>query len=256
MQPKVKPFIFSLVLIGCVSAVLGMTVLSNAPVKQAATVSAPAPVSKTVLYDSLRLDTLALSREAYLYAMQGYKSLQDAGEIHNARYLTIADFSLPSSKKRLFIIDMETNKLVFNTYVSHGRNSGADMATRFSNRPESFQSSLGFYVTGNTYRGHNGYSLRLEGMEQGINDNALERAIVIHGSAYVNERMVNAKGYIGRSLGCPAVPAALAKAIINTIRDGSCLFIYGHDNKYLALSKIIYKTNPLLTDTMLADTMG
>ena len=84
----------------------------------------------------------------------------------------------------------------------------------------------------------------------------MERAIVIHGSAYVNERMVNAKGYIGRSLGCPAVPAALAKAIINTIRDGSCLFIYGHDNKYLALSKIIYKTNPLLTDTMLADTMG
>lgn len=256
MQPKAKPFIFLIVLIGCVTAVLGMTVLSAPSIKPTEAVSAPPPVNKTVLYDSLRLDTLALSREAYLYAMQGYKNLQDAGEIHNTRFITIADFSLPSSKKRLFVIDMESHKLVFNTYVSHGRNSGTDMATRFSNRPESFQSSLGFYVTGNSYRGHNGYSLRLEGMEQGINDNALERAIVIHGSAYVNERMVNAKGYIGRSLGCPAVPTALAKAIINTIRNGSCLFIFGNDNNYLAQSKILYKANPLLIDTMLADTMG
>jgi hypothetical protein len=258
MQPKIKPFFFLLILIGCVTVVLGMSALSEpAAVKHTAPVAAAKPLSKTVLYDSLRLDTLSLSREAYLYAMQGYKSLQDAGELTNQRILSIVDFSLPSSKKRLFVIDMETGKLLFNTYVSHGRNSGADMATRFSNNPESFQSSLGFYITGDTYRGHNGYSLKLDGQEQGINDNALMRKIVMHGSAYVNERMIAAKGYIGRSLGCPAIPAKLTKDIINTIRNGSCLFIYGHDTNYLALSKILSQpTSPFLTDTMITDTMG
>lgn len=256
MQPKIKPFFFLLILIGCVTVVLGMSALSEPPIKHTAPVPAARPVSKTVLYDSLRLDTLSLSREAYLYAMQGYKSLQDAGELTNQRILSIVDFSLPSSKKRLFVIDMESGKLLFNTYVSHGRNSGADMATRFSNRPESFQSSLGFYITGNTYRGQNGYSLKLDGQERGINNNALMRKIVMHGSAYVNERMIAAKGYIGRSLGCPAIPAKLTKAIINTIRNGSCLFIYGHDNNYLALSKILSQPTPFITDTMVTDTMG
>jgi hypothetical protein len=248
---------FLLVLFGCVTVVLGMTVLSEPVVKHVTPVAAPAAVSKTALYDSLRLDTMSLSTEAFLYAMQGYKKLQDAGELPNSRILTIVDFSLPSSRKRLFIIDMENKKLLFNTYVSHGRNSGTDMATHFSNRPESNQSSLGFYITGNTYNGKNGYSLRLDGMEQGINDNALERAIVMHGSAYVNERMVNVKGYIGRSLGCPAIPATLARVIINTIRNGSCLFIYGHDTSYLAMSKILAQPPlPLLPDSMMADSMG
>lgn len=260
MQPKVKPVFFSLVLIGCVTAVLGMTVLSETPAKHATpapAVAAPAPVSKTALYDSLRLDSLALSREAYLLALEGYNTLRENGELSNTRVLSIVDFSLPSSKKRLFIIDMNNKKLLFNTYVSHGRNSGTDMATRFSNKPESFQSSLGFYVTGNTYNGRNGYSLRLDGQEKGINDNALMRAIVMHGSPYVNERTINAKGYIGRSLGCPAVPAALARTIINTIRNGSCLFIYGHDTRYLAQSKILSQYIPLMAaDTVVADTVG
>lgn len=235
-----------------------MTVLADTATKAPTAImtTAPESASKTVLYDSLRLDTLSLSKEAFLYAMQGYQSLQEKGELSNDRILTIADFSLPSSRKRLFVIDMETGKLLFNTYVSHGRNSGAEMATRFSNRMESHQSSLGFYVTGSTYNGKNGYSLKLDGMEAGINDNALARAIVVHGSNYVNEQMINAKGYIGRSFGCPAVPAKLAKAIINTIRNGSCLFIYGHDNSYLAMSKILTQPHPLLTDTMIADSMG
>ncbi|WP_315819280.1 murein L,D-transpeptidase catalytic domain family protein [Paraflavitalea speifideaquila] len=256
MRPTIKPFIFLLVLFGCVTAVLGMTVLSEPVAKHTPTAPAPAPVSKTALYDSLRLDTMSLSPKLFYLLCRGTK-MQDAGELSNSRMLTIVDFSLPSSRKRLFIIDMESKKLLYNTYVSHGRNSGTDMATRFSNRPESFQSSLGFYITGNTYNGKNGYSLRLDGMEQGINDNALERAIVMHGSAYVNDRIVHAKGYIGRSLGCPAIPAALAKVIINTIRNGSCLFIYGHDTSYLAMSKMLSQPGlPSLSDTMMADSMG
>ena len=259
MQRNLKPFLFSLVLVACVSAVWGMTVLAGSTTKTMHPVTAEAntkAVSKTALYDSLRLDTLELSKEAFLYAMQGYKNLQDKGELPNDRILTIADFSLPSSKKRLFIIDMETGKLLFNTFVSHGRNSGTEMATHFSNRIDSHQSSLGFFITGTTYNGRNGYSLKLDGMEDGINNNALARAIVVHGSAYVNERIASAKGYIGRSFGCPAVPSKLAKVIINTIRNGSCLFIYGNDNTYLTMSKILSQPYPLLTDTMIADTMG
>ncbi len=259
MQRKLKPIVISCVLIACVTAVLGMTVLADTSTKSPATTVAtidPKPESKIALYESLRLDTLSLSKEAFLYAMQGYKSLQEKGELGNDKILTIADFSLPSSKKRLFIIDMETGKLLYNTFVSHGRNSGTDMATNFSNRMESHQSSLGFYVTRTTYSGRNGYSLKLDGMEAGINDNALARAIVVHGSNYVNEKMINAKGYIGRSYGCPAVPSKLAKVIINTIRNGSCLFIYGNDTHYLGMSKMLSQPQPTLMDTMLADTMG
>jgi hypothetical protein len=148
MKLKTKPFIFFFVLIiGCVTVVLGMSALSAPPAKRTETAPAPAPENKAaVLYDNLRLDTLSLSREAFLYAMQGYKNLKAAGELSNDRILSIVDFSLPSSQKRLFIVDMNSGKLLFNTYVSHGRNSGTEMATRFSNRPESFQSSLGFYV--------------------------------------------------------------------------------------------------------------
>jgi hypothetical protein len=205
-----------------------------------------------MLYDNLRLDTLSLSRKAFAYAIEGYKSLQAAGELSNERILSIIDFSLPSSQKRLFIIDMVSGRLLFNTLVSHGRNSGAAMATRFSNRPESNQSSLGFYVTGDTYRGEHGYSLKLEGMEKGINDNALMRKIVVHGAAYVNENMIAQKGYIGRSLGCPAIPDKLKTAIIDVIRDGSCLFLYGPDKKYLSHSRMLAHTSFSMPDSITA----
>jgi hypothetical protein len=134
---------------------------------------------------------------------------------------------------------------LFNTFVSHGRNSGTDMATEFSNDPNSFKSSLGFYVTGDTYKGEHGYSLRLDGKEKGINDNAQERSIVMHAADYVNEAVVKAKGYLGRSLGCPAVPPALHKAIINTIKDGTCLFLYSPDQYYITHSRIISQPDTL-----------
>jgi hypothetical protein len=254
MQQKVKPVtFFFLLMVICSTILLGTSALSASPEKKMASAPAPAPVSSTMmLYENLRLDTLSLSREAFAYAMEGYKSLQAAGELSNERILSIVDFSLPSSQKRLFILDMVSGRLLFNTLVSHGRNSGAAMATRFSNRPESNQSSLGFYVTGDTYRGEHGYSLKLEGLEKGINDNALMRKIVIHGATYVNENIIAQKGYIGRSLGCPAIPDKLKTAIIDVIRNGSCLFLYGPDKKYLSRSKVLAYTSFAKSDSITA----
>jgi len=158
------------------------------------------------IYDSLHLDSLGLTRSAFTQGLSGLDMLIAAGGIRNAHILSIVDLSLPSSKKRLFVIDINTRTLIYNTYVSHGKNSGREMATQFSNKPNSYESSLGFYVTGDTYIGHHGYSLKLEGKEKGINDNAFARGIVMHSASYVNERMAAAREYIGRSEGCPAIP--------------------------------------------------
>lgn len=209
-----------------------------------AAISAPAinrEESSLNLYDSLALDSLALSKEAFVNAVHGMDSLRDAGIVKN-EIISIVDFSLPSSKKRLFVIDLTAGKLLFNTFVSHGRNSGKEIATRFSNQLNSFASSLGFYVTGDTYRGEHGYSMRLLGLEKGINDNAFNRGIVMHSAEYVNENLIKKQGYIGRSLGCPAVPVAMHKAIISTIKNGSCLFVYSPDKKYIAHMKLLKTT--------------
>ncbi|MBO9199615.1 MULTISPECIES: murein L,D-transpeptidase catalytic domain family protein [Niastella] len=191
------------------------------------------------LYGQIKLDSLGLTQTAFDYALQGYIDLVSNGAIKNDHILSIVDFSLPSTKRRLFVIDVTTGKLLFNTYVSHGRNSGKEMATEFSNDANSFKSSLGFYVTGTTYSGEHGFSLRLDGKEPGINDNAYSRSIVMHAANYVNENIIKAKGVLGRSLGCPAVPPSLHKAIINTIKDGSCLFLYSPDSFYVSHSKMI-----------------
>jgi hypothetical protein len=210
------------------------------PVKDTAMANANGSLSRySNLYGQMKLDSLGLSQTAFTYALQGYTDLVSNGSIKNDRILSIVDFSLPSTKKRLFVIDVTTGKLLFNTFVSHGRNSGKEMATEFSNDANSFKSSLGFYITGTTYSGEHGYSLRLDGQEAGINDNAYSRSIVMHAANYVNENIIKAKGLLGRSLGCPAVPPALHKAIINTIKDGSCLFLYSPDSFYVSHSKIL-----------------
>jgi hypothetical protein len=191
------------------------------------------------LYDSLQLSNLGLSKAAFEYALTGYNTLVEAGKIQKNNILTIIDFSLPSSKKRLFVIDLVSGQLLFNTFVSHGRNSGTVIATRFSNAFNSLKSSLGFYTTAGTYQGKHGYSLRLEGQEEGINDNAFKRGIVIHSANYVSETTANNKGFVGRSQGCPAIPESLKKPIIETIRDGSCLFVYSPDLFYASHSKLL-----------------
>jgi hypothetical protein len=191
------------------------------------------------LYAKLNLNALGLTKDAYNFAVKGYDILNKSNAIQNGSILSIIDFSLPSSQKRLFVIDLLKEKLVFHTYVSHGRNSGSKYATQFSNTPESLQSSLGFYETSCTYEGKNGYSLQLIGLEKGINDKAFERAIVIHGASYVSEENIKAQGYIGRSWGCPAVPENVSENIINYIKDGTCLFIYAPDKKYMKQSRFI-----------------
>jgi L,D-transpeptidase catalytic domain len=191
------------------------------------------------IYDSLRLNLMGLSQQAFEYAMEGFSYLVKAGKITNDKIISIVDFSQPSCKKRLFVIDLDKHKVVYNTYVAHGVNSGKEYASEFSNQPESNKSSLGFYETAQTYMGKNGYSLHLSGLEKGINDKADSRSIVMHGAGYVSEDLIAEQGYIGRSWGCPAVPEKLHKPIINTIKNGTCLFIYSPSKNYFIHSKIL-----------------
>lgn len=200
---------------------------------------APAPMTVKSVYDSLKLDLGGLSRQAYDYAKLGFDKLVEQGKILNSSLISIVDFSQPSSKKRLYIIDLANYKVLYNTWVAHGRNSGREMAYSFSNEMSSYKSSPGFYVTRETYNGGHGYSLKLDGLEKGINDKAYQRAIVLHGAEYVNPSFISAQGFIGRSLGCPAVPVKMATPIINTIKNGTCMFIYSPANSYVQRSSIL-----------------
>jgi len=188
------------------------------------------------LYNQINLADAGLSLKAFAFAMTGFEKLKEAGKITNEHIISIVDFTRSSAKKRLFVIDLEAHQVLFNTYVAHGQNSGKEFATQFSNKPQSFQSSLGFYETAGTYQGKNGYSLQLIGLDRGWNDRADDRAIVMHGAPYVNEQLIRSQGYIGRSWGCPAVPANLCKPIIDKIKNGSCLFIFAENNSYLKKS--------------------
>jgi len=199
----------------------------------------PAVIKQVSVYDSLKLEKLGLSRQAFDYALKGFNHLLVKGKLNNNNIISIADFSEPSSKKRFFIIDLKNYKILFNTYVAHGQNSGKEFANNFSNKHESLQSSPGFYVTKETYFGSKGFSLRLEGEEQGINDNALTRGIVMHAAPYVNKALAQGRGFIGRSWGCPAVAPELNQAIINKIKNGTCLFLYTPNKNYISSSKIL-----------------
>ncbi|MEO7527281.1 MAG: murein L,D-transpeptidase catalytic domain family protein [Chitinophagaceae bacterium] len=191
------------------------------------------------LYTTMNLSAYGLCAEAFDYAWRGYQELRERNKIRRTNYLTICDFSQSSRKKRLYIIDIDNQRLVTNTFVAHGKNSGGEFATNFSNKPESLQSSLGFYVTSNTYLGKHGLSLRINGVDPGYNDKALERTIVIHGAAYVDPARAKAGVFMGRSWGCPAVPEKESATIINTIKEGTCLFIYHPGKNYLLGSKIL-----------------
>ncbi|MEO6489899.1 MAG: murein L,D-transpeptidase catalytic domain family protein [Ferruginibacter sp.] len=191
------------------------------------------------LYSNLGLQVKGLSEEAFMNAMKGYNYLKEKGRIVNDNIISIVDFTRSSSQKRLFVIDLKNFKLLYNTYVAHGQGSGLEFANRFSNLPESLQSSLGFYITSDTYIGKHGYSMHLEGLEPGINDKANERAIVLHAAPYVSEDYIRSHGFIGRSWGCPALPEKLTKPIIQTIKNGSCLFIYSSNKNYLNRSGIL-----------------
>jgi hypothetical protein len=165
--------------------------------------------------------------------------MQKITEVQNRKIITIVDYSKPSAKKRFFVIDLENRHVLYRSIVAHGKNSGDYTAKNFSNKPGSLKSCLGFFVTAETYNGKYGYSLFLDGLEPGINDNARKRAIVIHGADFVTQSVIKEYGRLGRSYGCPALPVNVSKEIIDKISKGSCLFIYGNDPEYLKNSKII-----------------
>ncbi|MHA6696820.1 murein L,D-transpeptidase catalytic domain family protein [Chryseobacterium sp. A301] len=194
-------------------------------------------LSQIVLSSYNRLDfskANELSFEVFEKAMTGFENLKKAGEIKEETVLlTVLDFSKSSNEKRLWVINTKTGAILFNALVAHGKNTGEEFAQNFSNTESSLQSSLGFYRTDLTYQGGNGYSLKLHGLDKGYNDAAFRRAIVMHGANYVNENFAKQHKRIGRSWGCPAVSTELAKPIINTIKDGSVLFIYYPDQSYL-----------------------
>jgi hypothetical protein len=191
------------------------------------------------IYNTLQLDSLGLQKNVFFYACKGYEYLLSQHKLQNTSLLTICDYTQSSTHKRLYVIDMEKGEVLYNTYVSHGKNSGSEFAKSFSNKADSHKSSLGFMVTGNTYVGRAGYSMYFDGMERGINNNVKARSIVMHGSDYVNEQRADEGNAMGRSYGCPAVPFEEHRKIIDAIKGGSCFFAYADDKWYASTSTIL-----------------
>lgn len=186
-----------------------------------------------IAFRKSNLEETGLSFDVFSKAYTGYLNLKAENMVNEkASVLSIADFSISSKLKRLWIIDVEENKLLLNTWVSHGRGSGADMATSFSNTVNSHQSSLGFYVTGEVYYGKHGRSLRLDGMDNGFNSKARERAIVIHGAKYVSAHAIKNLNRLGLSHGCPAVPLELSNTIIDLVKDKTVLYVHANQSNY------------------------
>lgn len=188
----------------------------------AAEISGPTP----------RAEVLALALRARACA----RAADGAG----SRVLTVIDYSLPSTAKRLWVIDLEASRTLFHELVAHGRGSGENRATRFSDEPGSKESSLGVFRTADTYQGRHGYTLRLDGLEPGVNGNARARAIVIHGADYATAAFAERHGRLGRSWGCPVVDPAVHRPLIDTIAGGSLLFVYGEDDHWLATSELLH----------------
>lgn len=212
---------------------------NNDPKLLAANAKASLELKVKNLYNSLDVKSFSMPKlEPFSKALEGYYQLKERGVIQKD-ILTIVDFSLSSTQKRLWVIDMVTNTVLLQSVVSHGRNSGEEFATSFSNESNSYKSSLGFYSTGETYNGKHGLSLKLDGLEYGINSNARNRAVVMHGADYAAESIIKQQGRLGRSQGCPAVPYAIHKEIINLIKDKSCLFIYHPSRTYEKQSKLV-----------------
>jgi len=192
------------------------------------------------IYTAVNLVDTGLPRNVFELAIKGLKKLDAEGKLNNHDIVTIADYSQSSNKKRLYVIDLKDKKLLFNTYVAHGRNTGDEYARSFSNEEGSLKSSLGFYVTEKPFIGtHTGFALMINGVEKGINDRAVKRAIIIHGADYATENFIKKYGRLGRSLGCPALPPDMNKPIIEKIKGGTCLFIYNPDNKYICSSSLL-----------------
>jgi len=191
------------------------------------------------LYQQLKENQFSLpTLSSFTEAITGFYQLKEKGLVKK-EILTIIDFSLSSNTKRMWVIDMLTHQVLMNTYVSHGKNTGEEFANSFSNENSSFKSSLGFYTTAEIYKGKHGMSLRLDGLERGVNDKARERGIVMHAADYVSDDFIRSNKRLGRSQGCPAIPFGLAPQIIERIKDKSCLFIYHQSRTYTGKNKVV-----------------
>jgi hypothetical protein len=226
-------------------SVFGATVLSfaalpctvqSAPVR--ANVVARPVAAGLQAFDAAR-NLGGISTEVLNLALHAVQCGVSSGDLKMPRTLTVIDYSRPSVEPRLWVFDVKTGKLLFKELVAHGRNTGENMATRFSDAMNSHQTSLGLFVTGDTYVGNNGYSLRLDGMEPGFNGRARDRAIVMHGAPYVDATMARSQGRLGRSWGCPALREAVARDVIDTIRGGGVIFSYYPDAHWLKSSRFL-----------------
>lgn len=178
------------------------------------------------VYGTLNVGNFSMpNKQSFYKALQGFYKLKEKGLVKKD-ILTLVDFSMSSNTKRLWVIDLATNTVLYNSLVAHGRNTGDEFATTFSNRSESNMSSLGFYATGEIYNGKHGRSLKLDGLQPGLNDHARARGVVMHAADYVSESFIAAHRRLGRSQGCPALPNEMTADIINAIQGKSCLFIY------------------------------
>jgi hypothetical protein len=191
------------------------------------------------LYSKVGLAPYGLDYKVFRLGMIGYYSLEKEGALNEDGLFTIIDFSRPSTEKRFYTIDLKNLTVKFHTYVAHGRNTGENIAKFFSNTPHSNQSSLGFYVTGETYVGSKGYSLRLDGKEEAFNDQIRSRAVVMHAADYATESWIKRYGRLGRSQGCPALPPQLSRKVIDTIKNRSAIFTYYPDENYLNASRYL-----------------
>ncbi|GAA4504557.1 murein L,D-transpeptidase catalytic domain family protein [Hymenobacter ginsengisoli] len=241
---RVLPFVASLFLATPLAGPLlkssahAPTHLAAAPKAVAATPLARFDATLRETYNRLGAEQQGLRFEVFQKAMTGYLNLRETGHLAaDQQHLTVVDFDLPSTEKRLWVLDLANDKIVFHTLVAHGHNSGENGASQFSNTNESNMSSLGFYVTGSEYEGKHGHSLRLQGLDEGFNTNAFARSIVMHGADYVSESFIKQNGRLGRSLGCPALPLDQYAQIIDAVQGGSCLFLNksdaGYTSKYL-----------------------
>lgn len=210
-------------------ALLVTVVILVAPLAALAGVSAVpvAPVERPVSADVLEL------------AFSAASCAVRAGAVQSPATLTVIDYSKKSTEKRLWVFDMRSRAVLYEELVAHGEGTGGAMATSFSNVPETHKTSLGLFVTEGTYIGKNGYSLRLNGLDEGFNDRARERAIVMHGAPYVSEAFAQAQGRLGRSWGCPALREAVARELIDRIKGGNLIFAYYPDQLWLNSSQYL-----------------
>jgi hypothetical protein len=236
---KILPALFLMVISFSTSNLFFSEAETEKKMEVAKVIKTTSESNEEVVYNSLNSNHFALPKlESFSEALKGFYLLKEKGLVRR-NILTLIDFSMSSNSKRLWVIDLTTNTILYNSLVAHGRNTGNEFATSFSNSAQSFKSSLGFYATGEIYSGKHGKSLRLDGLEKGINNNARDRAVVIHGAEYVSSSFIQNNKRLGRSLGCPALPMNISSEIIQTIKDKSCLFIYYPSDGYKIPSKLV-----------------